>query len=122
MRMRGDVSGRRPPLTVALLVAVVVAVLLYILLTNGVDRRLVGGGALLLLASFGLVRGVWIAWLVLGVVAVGDSIASAFAGPAWLPLAVNLILLALLGAPSTLRHIAPPRIFARQGGNGDRSF
>jgi hypothetical protein len=114
MRMTTDVSARRPPLTVALFVAVVVAVLLYVLVASGVDGWLVGGGALLLLASYGLVRGVWIAWLFLVVIAVGDSIAAAFAGPAWLPLAVNLTLLGLLVAPSTLRHITPPRVLARR--------
>jgi len=116
--MTVDVSARRPPLTVALLVAVVVAALLYVLVTNGVDGWLVGGGALLLLASFGLVRGVWIAWLFLVLVAVGDSIAAAFAGPAWLPLAVNLTLLVLLVAPSSRRHITPPRFLARRQRRG----
>jgi hypothetical protein len=112
-----DVSARRPPLTVALFVAVVVAVLLYVLVASGVDGWLVGAGALLL-ASYGRARGVWIAWLFLVVVAVGDSIAAGFAGPAWLPLAVNLTLLALLVAPSTLRHITPPRVLARRQRHG----
>jgi hypothetical protein len=111
--MTVEVAPRRPPLAVALFVALVVAALLVILVVHGVDGWLVGGGALLLLASYGLVRGFWIAWVLLAVVAVGDVIVTALAGPAWLPLALNVALLALLLAPSTRRHVLWPRFLAR---------
>jgi hypothetical protein len=107
------VAPRRPPLAVALFVAVVVAALLVILVVHGVDGWLIGGGGLLLLASYGLLRGVWIAWVFLTVVAAGDLAVTAMAGPAWLPLALNLALLALLLAPSTRRHVAWPSFLAK---------
>jgi hypothetical protein len=99
-------------MTVALFLALVVAALLFVLVTHGVDGWLIGGGLLLLLASYGLLRGAWIAWLFLTVVAAGDVVVTAAAGPAWLSLALNLALLVLLLAPSTRRHVVWPRFLA----------
>jgi hypothetical protein len=99
----------RPPITVIAVVAVIVGVLLAILLVGRPDSYLVGGGLLLLVASLGLVRGIWFAWLFLTVVAVGDLVNAALTWPAWGALVVNGTLLILLVAPSTRRHVRPPR-------------
>ena len=90
-------------------VAVIVGVLLAILFVGRPDSYLVGGGLLLLVASFGLVRRLWFAWLFLTVVAVGDLVNAALTWPAWGALVVNGTLLILLVAPSTRRHVRPPR-------------
>src|SRR5215210_1177830 len=91
----------RPPITVIAFVAVVVTVLVYLLLFGRVDGWLFGGGLLLLFASYGLVRGIWFAWLFLTVVAVGDLVIAAIEWPAWGAALVNGTLLALLVCPST---------------------
>jgi hypothetical protein len=103
----------RPPTTVLLVGAVIVAALLFLLVSGRVDGWLVGGGSLLLLASYGLLRGVWVAWLFLTVVAIGDVIIAAVRWPAWGALLINLTLLVLLLWPSTLRFIHRPA--ARRG-------
>lgn len=96
---------KRPPVTVIAFVAVVVAVLVDLLVRGRVDGWLFGGGSLLLLASYGLVRGIWFAWAFLTVVAVGDLVIAAIRWPAW-PLAlVNGTMLLLLLAPSTWRYV-----------------
>jgi hypothetical protein len=94
----------RPPLTVIAVVAVIVATLAY-LAVHAVDAWLVGGGALLLLASFALVRGVWIAWLFLTAVAIGDIVDALVTWPAWGELLVNGALAVLLLAPPTRDYV-----------------
>ena len=86
-------------------VAVVVAALAELVVAGRIDGWLVGGGLLLLVASFGLWRGVWFAWLFLMVVAVGDLVGALFMWPAWGTLIVNGAMLALLLAPPTRRHV-----------------
>jgi hypothetical protein len=96
---------KRPPLTVIAFVAVVVTVLIYLLLFGRIDGWLFGGGLLLLLASYGLVRGLWFAWLFLTVVAVGDLVIAAIRWPALGAAFVNRTMLLLLVAPSTRRYV-----------------
>lgn len=62
------------------------------------------GGLALVLASFGLLRGVWLAWLFLTFVATGDLVAALFMWPAWWTVLVNGIMLALLLSPPTRRY------------------
>jgi hypothetical protein len=93
-----------PPYTVWAFVAVVVAVLVAVFVAHGLDGWLLGGGLLLLVASFGLVRGFWLAWLFLTAVAVADLVSIPFRWPAWWPLVVNATLFALLVAPPTRRY------------------
>jgi membrane protein implicated in regulation of membrane protease activity len=81
-----------------------VGVLVAVLVAHGLDGWLVGGGLLLLAASFALTRGFWLAWVCLTVVAVGDLVSIPFRWPAWWPLVVNAALLALLLAPPTRRY------------------
>jgi hypothetical protein len=104
---------KRPPVTVIAFFAVVVTVLVYLLLFGRVDGWLFGGGLLLLLASFGLMRGIWFAWLLLTVVAAGDLVMAAIRWPAWEAALVNGTLLALLVFPSTLRHVWRPHFLSR---------
>jgi hypothetical protein len=92
---------------------VVVTVLVYLLLFGRVDGWLFGGGLLLLLASFGLMRGIWFAWLLLTIVAAGDLVIAAIRWPAWGAALVNGTLLALLVFPSTLRHVRRPHFLSR---------
>jgi hypothetical protein len=87
-----------------------VAALLALLVWGRVDAWLLGGGSLLLLASFGLLRGFRVAWLFLTVVAIGDLIIVATRWPAWEALLINLTLLVLLLWPSTLRFIHRPAL------------
>lgn len=92
------------PHTVWLLVAVVVTALAALAVAHEIDAWLVGGGLLLLLASYGLVRGIWLAWLLLTVIATGDVVAALLMWPAPWTLLVNGIMLALLLAGPTRRH------------------
>lgn len=103
---------QRPPVTVIAFVAVVVAVLVDLLLFGRIDGWLFGGGLLLLLGSYGLVRGIWFAWLFLTVVAAGDLVIAAIRWPAWEAALVNGTLLALLVFPSTRRYVRRPRFLS----------
>jgi hypothetical protein len=107
-----QVIPNRPPITVIAFVAVVVTGLVSLLLFGLVDWWLFGGGALLLLASYGLVRGIWFAWLFLTVVAAGDLVIAAIRWPAWSMALVNGTMLLLLIAPSTLRYVRRPRFLS----------
>lgn len=106
-----DLRRVRPPVTVIALAAVVVAVLVSLLLFGRVDAWLFGGGAVLLLATFGVVRGVWFAWFFLVVVAVGDVLVTLASRSTWWASSavVNLALLLLLLAPDTRRHVRRSR-------------
>jgi hypothetical protein len=92
------------PYTVWLLVAVVVTALAALLVVGNLDAWLVGGGLVLLAASFGLIAGMWPAWLFLTVVAAGDMVAALFVWPAWWTVLTNGIMLALLLARPTRHH------------------
>ena len=96
--------SRRPPYTVVACVAVVATVLVALLVAHGVDRTLLTGGLLLVVASFGLLQGVWFAWLLLTVVAAGDLVVALIRWPAWGPLLVNATMLALLLSGPTRRY------------------
>jgi hypothetical protein len=102
------VLKRRPPYTVIAFVAVVTTVLVSLLVAQRIDGYLLGGGFLLLLASYGLVRGIWFAWLFLTALTVADLVDAALAWPAWWTVLVNATLLVLLLAPPT-RRVRPPR-------------
>jgi hypothetical protein len=94
----------RPPYTIVAFVAIVAAVLVAVVVAHGVDGWLLGGGLLLVAASLGLMRGIWLAWLFLTVVAAGDLLVALSRWPWWWPAAVNVALLALLLAPPTRRY------------------
>jgi membrane protein implicated in regulation of membrane protease activity len=94
----------RPPYTIVAFVAIVAAVLVAVVVAHGVDGWLLGGGLVLLVASLGLMRGIWLAWLFLTVVAAGDLVVALSRWPWWWPAAVNAALLALLLAPPTRRY------------------
>lgn len=100
--------SRRPPYTVVACVAVVATVLVALLVAHGVDRTLLAGGLVLVVASFGLLQGVWFAWLFLTAVAAGDVVVALIRWPAWWPLLVNATMLALLLS-------GPTRRYARRG-------
>ena len=94
----------RPPHTVLAYVAVVATVLVALLVRDASDRGLLIGGPVLVLASFGLVRGIWFAWLFLTAVAAGDLVYAALTWPAWWTAAISGIMLALLLARPTRRY------------------
>jgi hypothetical protein len=97
---------RRPPYTVLAYVAVVATIIVVSLVHEGAHERLVYGGLMLVLASFGLVRGVWLAWLFLTVVAAGDVALALLQWPAWWieVVLINGAMLALLLSRPTRRH------------------
>ena len=107
---------RRPPYTVIAFAAVVTTVLVALLVAQRIDGYLLGGGFLLLLASYGLVRGIWFAWLFLTALTVADLVDAALVWPAWWTVLVNATLLVLLLAPPTRRY-APPRPSASAPGS-----
>ena len=88
------------------------------LVHEGPHERLIGGGLLLLIATFGLVRGVWLSWLFLTLIAAGDVIIGVYKWPDWPAtwiIAINGVMLALLLARPTRRYArrGRPRAFAR---------
>lgn len=111
---------RRPPYTVVAYAAFVAIVFVVALILDGPHERLIAGGLLLLIATFGLVRGVWLAWLFLTALAAGDVIIGVFKWPAWLAtwtIVINGIMLALLLTRPTRRYArrGRPRVLARIG-------
>jgi hypothetical protein len=96
----------RPPYTVLVYVAVVGTILLVTLVREGPHERLLYGGLMLGLASFGLVRGVWLAWLFLAVLAAGDLVVLLLHWPAgWIvSVLINGTMLDLLLTRPTRRH------------------
>jgi hypothetical protein len=117
--LRGLLGGR-PPYTVVGFAAFVAGVFLVSLVVEGPRDRLLAGGLVLLIVTYGLVRGVWAAWLFLVVVAV-SGIAAGLDWPTWRGaaeiVAVNAILLVFLLAPSTRRFTrrGRPRFLAWLG-------
>lgn len=84
---------------------VVAAALLWLLVVGGIYVSLLAGGAVLVLATFGLARGVRVAWIFLTIVAVADLVYAVATWPAWGALLVNGALLVLLLAAATRRHV-----------------
>lgn len=100
----------RPPYTVLALVVVVATILVASLVHEGAHERLVSGGPVLVLASLGLVRGVWLAWLFLTVVAAGDMALALLHWPAWW---IEVVL--INGTMLALLLSLPTRRYARRG-------
>jgi hypothetical protein len=105
----------RVPLTVVAFAVLVAAVLGAVLALRGLEGELVVGGPVLVLATFGLVIGVWWAWLFLTIAALGDLVLVASHWPAGWALAVNVTMLALLLAPPTRRFARRGRPFGSHG-------
>ncbi|HET9674003.1 MAG TPA: hypothetical protein VFP31_04270 [Gaiellaceae bacterium] len=64
------------------------------------------GGAVVVLATVGLMRGLWPAWAFLTVVAVGDLVYALGTGTKWWGTVVlNVVMLSLLLAPTTRRYV-----------------
>jgi hypothetical protein len=97
---------RRPPYTILAFVAVVVAIIV-ILVPRDPDSRVLGGALVLVLLTLGLWQGIWLAWLVLTVVTIGDLIV-VLTRPEWWGVVVNGVLLTLL-------LVRPTRRYARRG-------
>lgn len=113
-------SLRRPPYTVVAYAAYVAIIFVVALVLEGPHERLIGGGLLLLLLTFGLVQGVWLSWLFLTAIAVGDVIIGVWKWPDWPAtwiIVFNGIMLVLLLARPTRRYACRgrPRVFARLG-------
>jgi hypothetical protein len=100
----------RPPYTVVAYAAFAVLIVVVSLVREGPHQRFVYGALVLLVASFGLVLGVWLSWLFLTAVAAVGVIGGLFR-PEW-PwtsiIVVNGVMLALLLA-------RPSRRYARRG-------
>jgi hypothetical protein len=96
----------RPPYTVLAYVAVVATILVVSLIRDGPHGRLVNGGLVFVLASFGLVRGIWLAWVFLALVAAGDVVIAFLQWPAWwmVSVLINATMLALLLSRPTRRY------------------
>jgi hypothetical protein len=101
--------------------AVLVAVLFVVaLVREGPHGRLVAGGLLLLIVTLGLVQGVWLSWLLLTALAVGDVLVGVSKWPEWPAnwiIVINGIMLALLLTRPTRRYArrGRPRVLARLG-------
>src|SRR5918994_6877644 len=111
----------RPPYTVVAFAAFAGTNVLIALVQEGPNQRLVGGALVLTVATYGLVRGWWLAWAFLTAVSAGNAVVGALEWPAW-PGAtwivlVNGIMLALLLNWPTWRHMqrGRPRLLARLG-------
>jgi hypothetical protein len=96
--------GRWPPYTVVAYVTIVATILATLLVRDATDRGLLFGGPLLLLGAIALVRGVWIAWLLLVGLHAGDLVVALTRWPEWSTILVNGPLLALLLGRPTRRH------------------
>ena len=97
----------RPPYTVLAFASLVTLIFLVSLVHEGPHERLIYGGLLLLAATFGLLQGLWVSWLFLVFIALGDLIVGLYRwpdGPAAATIATNGVMLALLLAGSTRRY------------------
>ena len=109
----------RPPYTVVALAVFAVLVVLVSFVQDG-PARWVGAALLFLLVTYGVVRGLWPAWVFLLVVAAGDILVGVSKWPdrgAPVTIALNAFMLALLLAGSTRRYVrrGRPRILDRLG-------
>jgi hypothetical protein len=111
----------RPPHTVVAFAAFAGTNVLIALVHEGPNQRLVAGALVLILATYGLIRGVWLAWAFLTAVAAGNVVIGVLEWPAWpgasFIVLVNGIMLALLLNWPTWRHArrGRPRLLARVG-------
>jgi hypothetical protein len=102
---------KRPPFTVIAYVAIVETALVAALIDDGADPRIVSGGRFLIVASFGLWRGVWFAWLILTVFEAGNLLVVLVDRPVWWAVLLKTIMVALLIS-------APTRLHARRRRRG----
>ena len=116
-----DSPTGRPPYTVVAFASFAATEVLIALVHEGANQRLVGGALVLLLATYGLVRGVWLSWVFLTAVAAGNAFIGFVRWPAWPQAAyivvINGVMLALLLNWPTWRHArrGRPRLLARLG-------
>jgi hypothetical protein len=92
------------PYTVWIYAAIVAAVLVFELLIGGVDSSAVGGVITLVVATLGLVVGIWFAWLFLTFVAAAHLILVPWMRPLSWDLLLNGVMLALLLLRATRDH------------------
>jgi len=98
----------------------VVVIVLVSLVRDGPHGRWVGAALLFLLITYGVVQGLWPAWVFLLVIAVGDILVGVANRPdrgAPVTITLNAFMLALLLAGSTRRYACRgrPRILDRLG-------
>jgi hypothetical protein len=108
------------PYTVVVFAAFVAVIFMVALLREGPHERLIAGGLLLLILTFGLVQGVWLSWLFLTAFAAGDVILGLSRWPVWTAkwiIVINGIMLVLLLTRPTRRYArrGRPRVLARLG-------
>jgi hypothetical protein len=111
---------RWPPYTVVAYAAFVAIIVVVALVREGPHERLIAGGLLLLIVTFGLVGGVWLSWLFLTALAAGDVLIGVFKWPDWPAMwiiVINGIMLALLVTRPTRRYArrGRPRVLAKLG-------
>jgi membrane protein implicated in regulation of membrane protease activity len=97
----------RPPYSVVAFAAFVAVIFVVALAREGPHQKLIGGGLVLLILTVALVRGVWLSWLALTAIAVGDVIVGVLKWPGWAAtsiVVINGIMLALLLTRATRRH------------------
>jgi hypothetical protein len=114
---------KRPPYSVMAYAAFAVTIVVVSLSREGPHERLLGGALVLMLATFALLQGLWVAWLFLTAVAVGDMIIGLLDWPSWTAtstIVINGVMLALLVAGPTRRYArrGRPRALARLGFGG----
>jgi hypothetical protein len=108
------------PHTVIVFAAFVAVIFVVALVREGPHERLIAGGLLLLILTFGLVQGVWLSWLLLTAFAAGDVILGLSRWPVWTAqwiIVINGIMLVLLLTRPTRRYArrGRPRVLARLG-------
>jgi hypothetical protein len=108
------------PHTVVVFAAFVAVIFVVALVREGPHERLIAGGLLLLILTFGLVQGVWLSWLLLTAFAAGDVILGLSRWPVWTAqwiIVINGIMLVLLLTRPTRRYArrGRPRVLARLG-------
>jgi hypothetical protein len=97
----------RPPYSVVAYATFLMALILVALVYEGPQGRWLGAAFLLLLVTFGLLQGLWAAWVFLIFVASGDIVVGVLRWPDWRAasiVAVNGLMLILLLARSTRRY------------------
>ena len=104
---------KTPPYTVWIYVGVVATILVVEFVIGGIDRSAVNGVLTLLVATFGLVAGVWFAWLFLTFVAAAHLIVVPWMQPLSWDLLLNGIMLALLLLRPTRHHAVRWRLLPR---------
>jgi hypothetical protein len=101
-----DACLRRPPSPILAFAALIAGSLLLLLVFGGLYTSLVVGGTVLVLATLGLLRGLWPAWAFLTAVGLAGLVHAFATGPKWWSaVALNGAMVILLLAPSTRRHV-----------------